>query len=271
MVIHRKVESRPLLPFAKGGAAAPSTGASGTRDTVCPGGAPAAPEVEAEAGAVAPATGASGSRDTVCPGGARSAAEVEAEAIAEPAPPVPEAAPSSAAASSSTAVPPPPPAPPVRRRGAAYRGSWERVQVIKDGVLYGEVVYDPVSKKMNAHCEAHEIPEICQSCHFDKLLTPYRATEYITKGGEVKERALAPKQKGQGRPVGLLIAWLLQGPDCDDKDTHQRRKAALGTPAQRHLRVAARNWAKQQPELRPLFDLERERRDGEESEPEAIG
>lgn len=77
------------------------------------------------------------------------------------------------------------------------------------------------------------------------------------------------RNPNQGRPIGLLIAWVFKFVETSDQREHLalgRDRAAMSRDARRE----ARAWAKQQPTLAPLFDLERPKRPGEDSELEDI-
>jgi hypothetical protein len=69
---------------------------------------------------------------------------------------------------------------------------------------------------------------------------------------------------GQGRPIGLLCAWLVLG--LHDDISVQVEHKNLGLPGFGD-RDAARASVIDLPELRPFFDLERLRRHGEHDEP----
>ena len=68
----------------------------------------------------------------------------------------------------------------------------------------------------------------------------------------------------QGRPLGLLAAWLREGRGVcvHDKGSHKRASCS------RAKRVAARRELKAMPDVTPLFEAERKKRPGEDSEPE---
>lgn len=75
----------------------------------------------------------------------------------------------------------------------------------------------------------------------------------------------APSRLGQGRPVGLLVDWLLKCDKFDSADSHKKMK--VGKLADRR---EARNLVKQFPEHDVLFGVERDQRQGEEEEPTSI-
>lgn len=66
----------------------------------------------------------------------------------------------------------------------------------------------------------------------------------------------------QGRPLGLLLAWL-QEPCGGDALVHRSRVTTV-TAAER---IAARAWGQTVGSLGPLFERERPRRAGEPAEP----
>lgn len=73
------------------------------------------------------------------------------------------------------------------------------------------------------------------------------------------------KSAGQGRPIGSLVAWLLQANKFPDQKSHV--KAAV---ASKHARVAGRRLCMQQPAAEDMVQFERKQREGESSEPEDI-
>ena len=118
------------------------------------------------------------------------------------------------------------------------------------GQLLGRFFFNARLKKINVHClqDSH----ICRGvrCKTDR------------DGGE--------DGAGTGRPVGLLTAWLLLGPDHDTKGSHQNVKRWLRSPRAYALRRRARNILKARPEFAPVFRLERRVEDGADSEPERV-
>ena len=74
--------------------------------------------------------------------------------------------------------------------------------------------------------------------------------------------ARAGKRGAQGRPLGNLVAWIKGGAAFTSKDNHMK-----WTPA-RDVRVAGRELLRGKEEGPFFFALERDKREGEESEPE---
>lgn len=142
----------------------------------------------------------------------------------------------------------------------AARGQWRRQDIIdSDGTLLGELVWDPEKQQINAHC--------CQAEH------QTASSSSSTRGTCHMDRTTAanPSRPGQGRPLGLLIAWLRAGATCATKEEHQRAKVRLGSRAGHAERVAARQWLKEQGAFRELFLHERQKGDEEvASEPEHL-
>ena len=76
---------------------------------------------------------------------------------------------------------------------------------------------------------------------------------------------------GQGRPVGLLIAWLVQSADSGTKYEHQLVKKDLARTAHGlDLRQQARAWLHSMPQYSGVFARERDPIAGEDSEPEVV-
>ena len=142
----------------------------------------------------------------------------------------------------------PPPAPPPdsppegrRRKVGARVGKWVHIKL--DGI--GELVFEKATGKVNAHClsPAHCSPGV--TCHMD------RRTKF-EPGHRLRH--------GEGRPLGYLVAWLLQL-DHATKRSHQDAKPALGRagghPARRDARAHLRELSHRIPEVEELFGMER--------------
>ena len=148
-------------------------------------------------------------------------------------------------------VPPPVPLPEPeeiqqRARGVP-KGDWCRISVHDHGGdLLGYLVYNEQERKINAHCEKHESAKA--HCHMD--------------------RAIIGRRRGQGRPIGTLVAWLRSSSDYDDKAAHQAAKRDILALDGLPLRVESRGWVTAQPAFAALFALERELDADEASEPE---
>jgi hypothetical protein len=76
--------------------------------------------------------------------------------------------------------------------------------------------------------------------------------------------SLLGARMGQGRPVGLLVAWLMDGPDHQDKASHNHRSVQSLTHDQR---IAARSHFTQLPLSHQLLSYERHQRPNEDDEP----
>lgn len=148
--------------------------------------------------------------------------------------------------------PPPAPVPPDesmhRRRGELTHG-WELLPVFSDaGEIIGHLSFNESEKKINAHCVRPEHNVGKTKCHMDRLISSRR--------------------KGQGRPLGTLVAWLRDAQYMDDKEDHQLCKSRILSVDSLVARMEARAWLKAKPEFQRLFRMERVRREDEESEPE---
>jgi hypothetical protein len=124
--------------------------------------------------------------------------------------------------------------------------------VVDDGGLtLGQLVWDPAGKQLDAHCgtAAHNAGH--SRCHTDRALTTGR-------------------RKGQGRPIGFLVAWL-RCCGCPSKSDHQQLKTDLGKLNKIHERRSARAWLHGRPGAAQVFGLERAVEAGENSEPDVIG
>jgi hypothetical protein len=77
--------------------------------------------------------------------------------------------------------------------------------------------------------------------------------------------AHAGRTAAQGRPLGLLAAWVLAADDCETKEAHKRR-----TPTKEQRLAARRDLVQggQEGLAQEFFGLERPQRDGEDSEPD---
>jgi hypothetical protein len=125
------------------------------------------------------------------------------------------------------------------------RPGWTRLEVVFDNIAIGEIVFNGFN--MNAHCfhDGHQTT----TCHTDRLLKEGR-------------------RPGQGRPLGMLTAWLLRCHKHSSKKSHQEIKQILMSRVGYTERRDARIWLKNQGRFQTAFALERPKRDGEDSEPE---
>ena len=78
----------------------------------------------------------------------------------------------------------------------------------------GDLVWNAGSGSLDAHCRCGH-----GRCRLNRTL-------HAWDGGRPLER-MSPKQKAQGRPVGLLVAWLFAGPGSE-KDAHVDLKTGRG-------------------------------------------
>ena len=78
-----------------------------------------------------------------------------------------------------------------------------------------------------------------------------------------------PGREGQGRPLGLLMAFLKQGPHQPSKDAHKDRYVIAALTKEE--RVAARTELEAlDPGPPRIFDYERPRRPTEDTEPDSV-
>ena len=107
-----------------------------------------------------------------------------------------------------------------------------------------EIHYNVNGKYFRAHCSVHE------GCRRQRT---------------IRESTFSFHNQGQGRPLGLLAAWLQSATDYPDKASHGKaRVSALGE------RKTAREAFKKCANVQVFFDFERTKRDDEDSEPDNI-
>jgi hypothetical protein len=100
------------------------------------------------------------------------------------------------------------------------------------GRLLGHLHFDPIGKKLNAHCKNPEHSKGGQKCKLDRQLT----------GNGTK-----------GRPLGFLVAWLRNAYDEESKGTHDDLKPALKSISGLSFRRSSRQWLKEQPGFAFMF------------------
>ena len=127
---------------------------------------------------------------------------------------------------------------------------WSRFEVPGLGYLVLDEGQGRRRRSLNAHCQhGHGL------CRLNRSLLPGR-------------------NPAQGRPVGLLLAWL-RAP-CDshrflDREQHLALSRCANDPAVSfEARTAAREWAATVPELQAAMALERAPREGEGVEPQRL-
>ena len=139
-----------------------------------------------------------------------------------------------------------------RARPRFSNPSWE--------VPGGWVVYDIGRDSLDAHCcqAGHHVPT--NACRLNRSAMP-----------DARGRLTA-----QGRPIGLLLAWLAAGSERPTRDTHHgmsiaRRRTAVDSDVLSYVRrLALRQWAQLQPGLQDMLQKERARRPEESDEPEGL-
>jgi hypothetical protein len=141
-----------------------------------------------------------------------------------------------------------------KKRKQGVRAGWNTFAVIKDGTYYGDLVWNNERTQLNAHCGCAE-HNLGGHCHLDKVLG-------------------AGRKAGQGRPVGVLLAWLFCGPDHDAQSHKKAAKKYLGSSEGFAERAVARAWAREEAEhgslLGTILGLERDPESDEEDEPPRI-
>ena len=108
-------------------------------------------------------------------------------------------------------------------------------------------MYNEYSGKMSAHCPYAAHNRGITKCHYGRT---YRVIDREYKPGE-------------GRYLGLFMAWLQLGKDCRDKPAHQDCKKTLnkfqGFEARRRARGDLQRMAADSPAISSLFQkLERD-------------
>jgi len=115
-----------------------------------------------------------------------------------------------------------------------------------------ETWFGMMKNTLNAHCLDQR--HVCdgKTCHMD--------------------RTIGENRDGQGRPVGLLVAWLLMHGSVDfaSKVSHQEAKKELKLAPMRKVREDAREWAHQQDGFQQIFELEIDSTDGVAGEPNVV-
>ena len=152
------------------------------------------------------------------------------------APPAPAPSAPSAPASSSAA------APPITRSVTTRHRTGTEVKIqVHD---YGELVYYPKQNRIDAFCRNPTHME--SACRRSRTL---KASDSVNR-------------EGQGRPLGLLVAWLRKGTSCESQHFHTRH--CIVSFAERK---AAREWFSQLAGSESFTSVERARREGESEEP----
>lgn len=162
--------------------------------------------------------------------------------------PVPPAAPAPAAPAAvlppaaAAAVAPPPQQ---LMEGFVFSQGYTYVQIQDLGIIcFNE-------RNINGHCAGHHIPGVSK-CHCDRSRF----------GAEGRGR-----RAGQGRPLGLLMLWLMKQNEPEHGEHSSRAyKIRLGGAAFHAERAAARVALRALPESAPLFAAERALLDGEDDE-----
>ena len=127
--------------------------------------------------------------------------------------------------------------------------------------VVGQLVFNKHSGSIDAHCTRHKVG--ATKCHMNRTL----------------KEAPQGSRLAQGRPIGLLVAWLWGGchPDCCDKKPHAQLRTGKGEFSYlvaEDKRRRARDRVEADPEFqrwraRAMWK-ERERRPGEPAEPPGL-
>lgn len=172
---------------------------------------------------------------------------------------------SAAGAASSIREPPatgevmPPPRPHEEPRPKRVRRDSHFKLHDRAGNHVGDLVWNPAGESLDAHCCAPE--------HAEKLKCAFNRT--LSEG----------TRSAQGRPLGLLAAWLLAGPLCESRDVHFKLRRGVGPADLVQLvsfeaRKQAREYVEAMPEwtafLHRVGCKERQARSGEGPEPESM-
>lgn len=137
------------------------------------------------------------------------------------------------------------------RGGAAYDSV--AIHDPLDGEFLGVIKWNAAAKSLDAHCRLRN-----HRCRLNC------AVNRTTQGGAAGS--------AQGRPLGMLVAWLRAGrhPDAIDRDSHfgMRSRADILSPVDR---LEARLWVEDQPALADFRSKERQDLwPGEGLEPEGL-
>jgi len=116
---------------------------------------------------------------------------------------------------------------------------------------YGKIYYNSKTKVLTAHCEC--------SNHGSHVCRRQRTSQAPAR--------LTLRNSGQGRPLGLLTAWLLAQNTYEDQGSHV---GAASHVFSFHDRCEARAHLKNIRGSEHFLALEREKGKGEESEPECV-
>lgn len=118
--------------------------------------------------------------------------------------------------------------------------------------------------KITYYAKDSRFEAVCRFCQSDGDKQMCR----LTRTGRRNER-----RPNQGRPLGLMSAWLLAAPKFVDKESHIRShcdRLWLSTSLTRAQRRAGRKFLRSLAHGPALLSKEGELRPGEESEPEGI-
>ena len=178
---------------------------------------------------------------------------------ASAAPPRPQPKPAPPLPAPAAAPPPPAPLAAARRRAPQYSGHREAHMTWEVPGL-GWLKLDTKNHYLAAHCRA---PGHGMTCRLNRS---------VLSSGQ-------PSRQHQGRPFGLLIAWLRAGASFTGPGAakaHHEMSTRLWAPGEEALcferRAAARAWAEEQGGLATLFEfnVERPPRAGEGPEPDGL-
>ena len=172
--------------------------------------------------------------DILC-GGGSDILEGIVSSVFDPPPPAPPPEPSPVEAEPAVEPPEEP-----RITHSTFHGALEWVHIPVEG---GWIVYSPGSGQMHAHCDPHKCTLKC------------RLHRTVSCG------------KGRGRPLGLLLLWLMKGADIDPHVHHSREyKQSLGKAEFAEERRLARMIGHENRDLDGVWEEEEKGLDSESEE-----
>ena len=123
---------------------------------------------------------------------------------------------------------------------------------------YGELHYYSASNNLTAYCRCPKHVNPGNDCRKSRTLNA------VKKASSDK----AYVRDGQGRPVGLLVHWLMLQDECEDRKAHCNAEVLFHADPKK--RAEAREFFKTLPGADQILSRERLQRDGEEEEPDFI-
>lgn len=152
---------------------------------------------------------------------------------------------------------PPPPAPPAPASRAPSARAASHADSVRGSAEV--VVHFPSCGKISFYAGDNRFEAVC-SCH-----TPTGSSRCIL----TRTSAGSNRKKSQGRPLGLLAAWLLNAEVMGTKDDHCNRLWLLSSLSKED-RLAARRYLASLPAGPNLLACERAKAQNEDSEPDGV-